>query len=318
MSKIGEHNYGSPSTWTARAPILKVFNSDPGVLRLAPDNAIRVARKYFPSQSIYPGAGVDAANQVIAMLGGYWHRNLFVELYVGPDQSAIGPLCDMIVEALPVVRQANLRLAAFSWYTGQPESNIWSYVAGRNWCGLNPYRDALSLQEYTKTGGIFDTQNVGRFKLAIAAGWTGPIIITEGGYDNSGTNAGGWRANLSEDQYYAYLQAKDIILASYPQVLGECIFSSYPTSDWSNFEFHDPRGQFSIEETPVASPTEPPSGQTNTALTDRLAALEDHDAKLTNILKLIVSGQWTGAAGAAGKIVELDGGQQDFVPVVFP
>jgi hypothetical protein len=291
--------------------VVKQFNNGTSLLEAARDDAWRVFRVWFKNQPYYPGVGRSVANDVIAELKGYRHPRLFVELYVGPEQGDIAALCDMIEEAVPVVHDAGLRLAAFSWYTGQPEYDIWRYVASRNWCRLNPKRDALSLQEYTNTGTIHDPVNVGRFRLAIQAGWTGPIFITEAGFDSSGTNAGGWRLHLSEDGYYAYLQDYDALVAGEPQVLGATVFTADGmTPDWSNFEFTDPRGAFSAG----SSVPDFPIGGRDMAATDleqRVKALEERDALLTQALNRMLKGEYLGAEGAAADVVALQGGHDD-------
>lgn len=239
MSKIGEHAF-STTDWTSRAGIVKAFDCGPGPLQAARDEAWRFYRKYMgnfdPSRN-----GADVANEVIAALNGYRHPKLRIELYVGPDQSQTDRIFGQIEEALPVCRANGVGLAAVSFYTGQPEPAVWQAMAARNWCGLDPTKDCISVQEYTNNGTVNDSVNVGRFKALIAAGWTGPVAVLEAGMDKCGQPGCGWQTYLTQDQFYQYLHDYDAILQQYPQVLGATVFNA---PGWGSFEFHDPLGQF--------------------------------------------------------------------------
>jgi hypothetical protein len=307
LSLIGEHT-GSTSGWTSRCGILKAFNSGPGVLQAGHPDAVRFYRAYMGEWSDRDGG--DTARQVIAQLAGYRHPKLYIELYVGPPQDEIAAICDQIEQALPVAHAAGVGLAAFSFYTGQPERSVWDYAASRNWCGLDPALDCISVQEYTNNGTVNNPVNVGRFTALIDAGWTGPIAITEAGYDSAGTPQSGWQSALTMDEFYAYLRSYDALLAGYTQVLGATVFNA---PGWPSFDFHDPRGQFNYSgATPVATPkTEPEQEQ---EIQTNFAQVSD----LTEALRRIRQGKWTGADGVDGMIVALQGGKPlDFTPT-FP
>jgi len=297
MSKIGEHAY-STTEWTGRAGIVKAFNCGPGPLKAAPDDAWRIYRKFMGE--FQPRDGAEVAREVIADLQGYRHPKLSIELYVGAPQDQIAAICDQIAQALPVCRAEGVGLAAFSFYTGQPEVGIWQYAANRGWCGLDPARDVVSVQEYTNNGTVDNPVNVGRFEALITCGWKGGIAVTEAGYDSAGTPNSGWRSALTEDQFYAYLQDYDALLARYPQVIGATVFNA---PGWPSFEFHDDRKKFSIITTGDVAMAD--------ALEDRVASLEQRDALITQALHRILTGDYTGASGAAADVVALQGGQDD-------
>jgi hypothetical protein len=250
MSKIGQHQYGSTSDWTKRAGIVKQFNSGASTLSAAPDAAIRVVRHYFPQQPFMAGQGAYAANAVISSLNGYRHPNLYVELYNEPMQSQVGGLIAFTAEAVPILHQAGLRCAAFSWGTGQPEDAIWHEIAANGWCGLDPANDAIALHEYSPDWQI-DGWNMGRFQRLLDIDPRWHIVITETGFDSGGGNGGGWMAHGSLDQLYDLLHRYDALIGAAPHVLGATVFTAQPTPDWSNFDFDDTFGQFTIGGTPM-------------------------------------------------------------------
>lgn len=252
MPKLGPHCTGSID-WSNRALVVKLFHSgtstaDTSVFAAAPNNSYRVFRHYFDSQPYHPGAGIEAATTVIAALNGYRHPRLFVELYNEPNQADIGPLCQMIQEAVPVLHAAGLRVAAFSWGTGQPELSVWQYVRDSwDWCGLDPAVDAIALHEYSNNYQI-DGWNMGRYQQLVDFDPRWSILITETGFDNGGTNTNGWRANGNNlAQYNALLTQYDLRIAACPQILGATVFQT-GLAAWSSFEYSDPSYLFTAPE----------------------------------------------------------------------
>ena len=238
--KIGPHDYNT-TEWDGRAGIIKAFNCGPGPLQAALPQAYTFYRKFMGDWTNADGAWV--AQQVVAAIGGFVPSA--VELYVGPPQDQIDALCTQVEQAATWLHSQGHALAAFSWYTGQPEPVVWQTVAARGWCGLDPRIDFISVQEYTANGTINDPVNVGRFKSIIDAGWTGRIAILEGGYDSCGQPGCGWQSALTLDQFYAYLNDYAKLIAAYPQVVGMTVFNA---PGWPSFEFHDPNKIFNYQE----------------------------------------------------------------------
>lgn len=308
-SKIGEHAYET-SGWTPRAPIVKAFNCGPGPLQAAAPNAPLFYRKFFGNFDPYHD-GSDLAWKTIADLGTFRAPGrLWIELFVGPDQNALDYVGAQIKAALPACRQANIGLAAFSWYTGQPEPQVWQVAASKGWYGLDPAIDVISVQEYTNNGIVNDPVNVGRFKTIFDAGWTGRVAILEAGYDSCGQPNCGWQSALTEDQFYAYLHDYDNLLGQYPKVMGATVFNA---PGWPTFEFHDDRGEFNIGATMTPEQVQ---DQEIADEAKRLLTLGSQNALMNEGFKRLAQGKINGAAGLAAVIVALQGGAPlDFTPI---
>lgn len=282
MSKIGPHDY-STTEWGSRAGIVKGFGT-PEPLRQAHPDAWRIFRTYMGEWQ--PRDGADVAREVISGLQGYRHPKLSIELYVGPPQDRIADICTQIEQALPVCRAEGVGLAAFSFYTGQPEAGVWQYAANRGWCGLDPDRELISVQEYTSTGSVDDAVNVGRFRALINCGWKGRIAVTEAGYDSAGTPQSGWQSAMTLTAFYAYLQAYDGLLLDYPQVVGATVFNA---PGWTTFDFHDPLKKFSIIPTDSQASEGAMDEATQTALIEMEAK---QNGLLTDAIKALRTGQF--------------------------
>jgi hypothetical protein len=253
VSKIGEHAYAT-SGWTARAPIVKAFNCGPGPLQAAPAGAPLFYRRFLGDwDPAVPGNAI--AEKAVADLAGFRAPGrLWIELFVGPNQDGLDALGQQIRQALTVTRREGIGLAAFSWYTGQPEPAIWQVAAAAGWYGLDPEIDVIAVQEYTASGTVDDAVNVGRFDAIFYAGWTGRVAILEAGYDRCGQPGCGWQSALTIDQFYAYLHAYDALLQRYSRVLGATVYNA---PGWPAFEFHDPDGQFTYNPTQPAAAHRP-------------------------------------------------------------
>lgn len=306
LSKIGEHAY-STTGWTPRCGIVKAFNCGPAPLAAAHPKAALFYRHYIGDWAPF-SSGADVAANVVSQLKGFRAPGrLWIELFVGPDQgdwqqgdwTGIDAVGQQVQDAVTFLRThaPDIGLAAFSWYTGQPEREVWDYIAAHNWYGIDPNRDVISVQEYTNTGTIADPVNVGRFTRLLDAGWKGRVAILEAGVDKCGKPGCGWQTYLTQDQFYAYLRDYDALLQKYPQVIGATVYNA---PGWPSFEFHDPNGEFNYTA---------PQGGTTVAGTieDRVAALEQRDALLTQALARFRQGKFEGADGLDADIVALMG-----------
>jgi hypothetical protein len=244
MSKIAPH-VETPTlgqmAWARRAVGVKQFRTGSSVLAAAAEanpDAVLVYRAWPDTPD---------ANAVLAQLGGFRAPNLYIELRNEPVVDTTGELFAEIEAAVPVCRQAGVRLAALSLSTGNPEPDFWAAMRDRGWCGLDPSLDAIALHEYSYAGEI-DGWNMGRFQKLIEAGWTGAILITECGIDDGTGPGGGWRRTNRPDwpgteaAFEDLLQRYDALLAQYPQVLIATVFSA---DNWPSFYYDDPSGLFS-------------------------------------------------------------------------
>jgi hypothetical protein len=316
MTMLGPHVIrptDAALAFASHAPIVKGLDTVAPFL-VAPDSAIRCFRHYFPTQTFGPGAGVAAAMAIISALGTYRHPNLFVELLNEIGQEVGDGLeahADFTREALPVLTGAGLRVAAFSFGVGHPRIDGWRYLRDRGFCGLRLDQDAIAIHEYTPDMTI-DGWHL--MRCAQVPNWVGGVfpklIVTECGYDNAGTNAGGWLANgIGRDDYVRLLATYDVSLSKLGYVLGAALFTSGASSDWSNFDTD------ALDLSRFWTQT---GGNTNMDEQTQDAAIateKQQNTYLTEALKRIRQGKWTGADGVDGLIVALQGGAPlDFTP----
>lgn len=180
---IGPHviNQTGPALeWARRAKIVKALGST-DALRIAPDDAIRIFRRWFPTQPLDNWSAVDA---ILESLGGYRHNLLYVELYNEEHQrlgQGLEAYTEWTREAARRLHAVGLKVAGFSFSTGQPEQADWLFIQQRGFAGV----DAIAIHEYFSKHG-FTMFNALRHRLIHQ--WLGeqhpPFIITETGIDN--------------------------------------------------------------------------------------------------------------------------------------
>lgn len=238
MSKLGPHviNPSGPALdWARAAPIVKAFGSTTP-LQAAPGSAIRIYRRYFASQAL--GDPDRAADEILGGLGGYRHPNLYVETYNEAHQrrgAGLEPYVSWTRTVVARCHAAGVKVAGFSFSTGQPEPSDWAYLADEGFAGV----DALAVHEYWGFQG-FSGWNALRYRKI--RGWIGgrshpPILMTECGRDAVEGGRGGWkRDGISPAAYLDELRAYDAEISRDGYVLGATVFTAGPSADWTAFD----------------------------------------------------------------------------------
>jgi len=192
VQKLGPHcTRPTPGgkAWAAKANCVKALDS-PEMLTYAPDHAIRIYRLYLPyqDQTAADLGGAGLADIIIASLGGYNHRNLYVEFPCNEWKQTITEIpyhLQILGEGVPILHAAGYRICAFNFSTGSPEPEVWQYLKAHNWGGLDLNKDAIGLHEYFSKNGFSQWHGL-RHRLAHQ--WINgphpPFIITETGIDN--------------------------------------------------------------------------------------------------------------------------------------
>jgi len=249
----GIHYSTAPAlNFAANAPIVKQ-RDDTSALQAAPAGAITVFRKVYSNvdqnSRIVNQNGSVVANEIIAALGGF--KPTFVELFnecaqhVG-DSPSLVDYVRWTSEAVPVLHAAGLRVAGFSFSTGNPEQSDWAYLVSQNYAGV----DAVAIHEYWGPQGPSGSPwNALRHRFVDQ--WTQgghpPFLITETGRDavdgancNGQTECGFRAQQVSNDQYVSELLAYDGLIAADAYVLGAAIFEAGSMhTDWWNFDIDD-------------------------------------------------------------------------------
>ena len=146
--KIGPHiqNYSDASKpWVRVASIGKSIDN-PAPFLDAPEAAIRVFRAFTGDNNTDVQSVFDA---IISRLGGYRHRNLYVEIINEPDQFNHAVI-DFARAIVPRLHNAQLKVAGPCWSTGTPEPIVYQAWRDAGWAGL----DAIGLHGYWGTGGF--------------------------------------------------------------------------------------------------------------------------------------------------------------------
>jgi hypothetical protein len=219
--------------WARRAPIVKQLNGTEA-LRAARDDALRVFRRYFPQQPFDDPAG--AATAILTALGGYRHRLLLVELYNEVAQRLGEGLEQHTIWTYAVTERlhdAGLRVAGFSFSTGNPGRDDWRYLRDCDYASV----DVLAMHAYWGDQG-FTLDHALRHRQVHE--WTGgehpPICLTEMGRDAVEGGKGGWcKDGISAADYVSELWAYGHELEADPYVIGAVVFTAGPTPDWDAF-----------------------------------------------------------------------------------
>ncbi len=259
MSKLGPHGIRTTDAglrWARKASIVKQIDSA-DLLRVAPDWAIRVYRKYYQHQDVMAARGGAAvARDIIASLNGYNHPRLYVEVFNEWRQriDEIAYHVDVLAEAVPVLHAAGYKVAGFSFSTGNPEREVWQYIKAHNYCGV----DAIAIHEYWGEQG-FSTWNALRYKRA--HDWLGEghpsFIVTECGRDavEGGEGKPGWKAQgISAERYLAELLAYDAELQKDDYILGATVYATGTYDDFKDFSVDELVDRLPAASGPVIQP----------------------------------------------------------------
>jgi hypothetical protein len=308
MSKLGPHVIGNTGTaleWARRAPIVKALDTTEP-LRVAPDGATRVFRHYFWSQDTSRN-GADVARDVLAALGDYRHPRLFVELFNECSAGAYREQTRQIVEAAPVLHAAGVKLCGPSWSTGDYGETEWRYLVDSTRGSL----DAEAVHCYWGNEGLTIWH-----ALRFAQYWRPgdpPVLITECGRDRVEGGAAGWRiSGVTPEQYLSELRAYDAALGSLDYVLGAVVFTAGPTSDWWAFDTDAlDTDSFTLDSAPIPDTSAQSGGEavTQAEMESAIRALQEQNRLLTEALRAIRQGKWSGADGVDGLIVAMQGGK---------
>lgn len=294
-------------TWARQASIVKQIDGTEA-LRAAPDGAVRVFRHYEPNQTITAEPNV-IASRILNALGGYRHPRLYVEIFNEVAQR----LGEALEQHVALVRGVTLRLhwagvkvAGFSFSTGQPDLASWAYLASQSFAGV----DAVAIHEYWGSQGFTREQALRHRQVhEFLHGEHPPFLVTECGRDAIQGGMAGWKRNgISAEQYVAELRAYANEIERDTYVLGATVFTAGPTPDWDAFSTDD------LDVGGLMS--------TQLDLEARIARLEQQNAQLlqqnallTEAWKRFRQGKFSGADGIDGLIVAMQGGKPlDFTP----
>ena len=221
------------------APIVKQ-RDEVSALKAAPLGAVTVFRHVFPqeNQDIYAN-GADIGRTVLNALGGF--KPTYVELYNETAQrlgQGLERYTQMIGQAVPVIHNAGIGVAGFSFSTGVPEATDWQYIQSQGFAGC----DVVAIHEYWGNQG-FTVWNALRHRTV--HGWLNgnhpPFVITECGRDAVEGGMSGWRiSGVNAQQYVAELLAYDAEIAKDNYVIGATIFEAGSQGDmWWNFDIDE-------------------------------------------------------------------------------
>ncbi len=224
MSKLIPHviNLTGPvQAWMDRAPSFKRLDG-PGP----------IVRKYWPDSEMnsrIQGMAVQRTFDDIMALGPTEWVVIFNEVAQKLGQG-LEAHADFTEKITPMFQAKGLKVAGFSFSTGNPEFAELNYLHGRNWCGV----DALDFHCYFGTTG-FDEYYALRYRMLDP--WPHPpVIIGETGIDAVPGGASGWKnTGYSGAQYLDLLSAYDAELAKDAYVLYAAVFTGGPTPDWEAF-----------------------------------------------------------------------------------
>lgn len=219
--------------WARVAQIVKALD-DPSPLTVARPDALRVFRAYFPDQDLSRLSPEAAVGVILQRLGGYRHPLLYVELLNECYQRLSEGLADYTAwtqRAAALLHAQGLRVAGFSFSTGNPEVEDWAYLRSQGFAGV----DAVALHCYWGAQG-FTPWHALRYRRLWQPG-DPPLIISECGRDAVEGGKGGWlRDGIGPEQYVGELLAYARELQKDACVLGATVFTAGPTPDWEAFD----------------------------------------------------------------------------------
>jgi len=229
-------------TWAARAGIVKQTNGI-SALQAAPDAAIRIFRCSYPNETDTSDP-VGTVNQIVAALKGYWHKNLYVQIWCGAH-----PTFSQLKQAVTLCHLNNLKCGGSRWFTGDYTQADWDIAT-------NAGVDAYFPQCYFGDAG-FTQDHAVRYRQFWRPGQA-PVAIVEAGRDAVENGKAGWKlCGLTAQQYADELIAYDAEISKDSFVLGATPFTSGPSKDWSNFDM-DPISPLLGGTVPVPTPVPTP------------------------------------------------------------
>lgn len=247
MAKLGVHIIrptAAAMKLAAHMPVVKAIDST-APLQAAQPGAIKVYRLYLTDaeQNDYlygVDGGVRLANRVMYALNGYRDANLYVELLNEKGQRLHNGLIEhvrMMKEAVPILHTAGLKVAGFSFSTGNPEREDWEYLRIHQFCGV----DAIAIHTYWGNYGL-TVYNALRYRMVHTwlNGVHPPFVITECGRDAvEGGRAGYKLDGITDDVYLHELSLYAHALNDDEYVLGATIYTAGATPDWAYFDIDD-------------------------------------------------------------------------------
>jgi len=256
VSRIGCQAQKSTSAaleFARRSPIVKGVNQTE-VLSAAPDDAIRIFRYRFNSQGVSDPSG--ACLNILGALGGYRHRNLYVETYNEMPKEALGAYIAFLQVLVPMLHGAGLKVCGPSWASGDYEQDDWNAFRAVGWCGL----DAISVHGYWADKGP-TVWNGLRWRTYYndALDRCLSVYITECGRDrirdgDNGTyiGAGGWKADgISDVAYAAEINAYGAQLLPHEWATP---FINGGDATWTNYDLDSVSSMIQTGGTPVTPP----------------------------------------------------------------
>lgn len=255
------------------AGVVKQINGT-NALRAAPAGAITVFRKYWPDDEQnrrIASMAVDATLQdLLQALGGFVPSYVEVWNEVAQRQGAgLEQHADFLAAFIPKAHAAGLKVAGFSFSTGNPGSREWhdpddfQYLYNRQFCAC----DAIAMHDYWGPPG-FDRPYAERYRALHDAVPNHPqFLITEGGRDAVEGGGRGWKSSgITAEQYIDELRDYKAELDQDSYVLAFTPFTATPTVDWAAFDTDELTLErffsFAPAPPPATAPATPQGGST--------------------------------------------------------
>ncbi len=222
--KLGPHiiqNTSAALDWARKAPVVKAIDRI-DALQAAPDSAIRIFRQSYANE-MDTSDPKGTVNKIVAGLKGYWHRNLYVQIWTGAHPTLV-----QLQTAVLLCHMNNLKTVGSSWFTGDYTQQDWMDA-------LDASVDAFAPQCYWGNQG-FTKDHALRYRQFWKPGQP-PVMILECGRDAVEGGKGGWQKDgLSPQAYADELDDYATALAADSYVLGATPFTNGPTPDWASFD----------------------------------------------------------------------------------
>lgn len=200
---IGPHALGRTDAiirWCKKTGIVKQA-FDTNVLKEAKQNNPTILTICRPKWMLRTDSGIEAAKEIIQFYKDHQFIPDYTELWNESDEigqnlgNGLERRLELHQEAVPVLRDAGIAVAGFSFSVGQPQPNDIAYLEANNWAGI----PILALHEYWFQPPPFDTWTALRYRRITSI----PIIITECGRHYNGSEDWGWKACGITAQEYA-------------------------------------------------------------------------------------------------------------------
>lgn len=239
--KLGPHGILTTDAaiqWSRRAPITKSLDRV-GLLQQAQPGAITIFRGYFTPAEQDRADPDFTFDRIMERLQGFVPT--YTELNNEWRQRLIWGLASHVEFTRACVKRfhaVGIRVAGFSFSTGQPEMEDWLYLQEQDFAGV----DVVAIHEYWngKTGYLSGWNALRYRKIHdILGGKHPPWLVTECGADAVEQGKPGWRlCGISGEQYIKQLLAYNAELEKDSYVLGATPFTSGPGpgNEWANFD----------------------------------------------------------------------------------